>query len=207
MRKKLFYLDLFLIFVLALYIGNWYYNNHIHEKEAEQLVKQYIELTASNPVESQPNEELSAVFEEITVDKPKHEKKINKDIIGRIQIPSIKLDYPLLAVTSNKNLKIGITKFFGADLNSQDGNTVFAGHNMRKKGVLLTDLDKLKIGSKILLYDMTGYIYSYTVFDKYIVTPDNSKPLSQHTDGESWITLISCTDWGRKRLIVQAKKD
>ncbi len=197
--KKLLNINLILIFLLVIYIGKWHFDNYVHKKESEQLIKQYTALASSGfsvPAYKAENTALK-------MDNTENEKS---DVIGRICIPVISLDYPLLAVTNNENMKIGITRFSGSELNSSSGNLVLAGHNMRRSGILFSDLHKLKSGDEILLYDITGAYEAYTVFDIYVVSPDNTKPLAQDTQGKKWVTLITCTDRGRKRLIVAASK-
>ena len=44
----------------------------------------------------------------------------------------------------------------------------------------------------------------YTVYDKYEVSKDNSDVLSQDTNGKIELTLITCNNWNKKRIIIKA---
>lgn len=46
----------------------------------------------------------------------------------------------------------------------------------------------------------------YSVYDTYIVNPDNTDCTSQLTDGKTEITLITCTATGKQRFVVKATK-
>ena len=44
------------------------------------------------------------------------------------------------------------------------------------------------------------------MYDKYVVDPDNLKCTSQLTNGETDITLITCTNDNSQRYIIKAKE-
>ena len=54
------------------------------------------------------------------------------EIVGKIKIPSINVDYSILSETSDELLKVSVCKFWGANPN-QIGNLCIAGHNYRNK--------------------------------------------------------------------------
>jgi sortase A len=84
-----------------------------------------------------------------------------KQVIGRMAIPTIGLELPILNGSTEKNLLSG-----GATVKEKEemgkGNYALAGHNMSKKGVLFSDISKLKKNDKVYLYDSENE-YEYAV--------------------------------------------
>ncbi|MBU3114786.1 sortase [Clostridium lacusfryxellense] len=134
----------------------------------------------------------------------KNNKKVDASIVGKIIIDKINLDYPILEGSTEDNLSVSITKFHGSKINST-GNCILAGHNM-KDGTLFGKLRTVGKDDSIWLYDNLGSKKEYKVFSVKVVAPTDVSVLSQDTDNRCWITLITCSNQGEKRLIVQAKQ-
>ena len=129
--------------------------------------------------------------------------------VALIKIPSIKVEYPVIYSdnTSSKTmedlLKISVVKYWGPDAN-QPGNFCIVGHNYHNKK-FFSKVAELKNGDKIYITDKNNKTLEYKVYDKYVVDPDNLKCTSQLTNGETDITLITCTMSGKQRTIVKAR--
>ncbi|MDH4423427.1 MULTISPECIES: class A sortase [Bacillus] len=111
-----------------------------------------------------------------------------KQVIGRISIPSVSLELPILKVSTEKNLLSGAATVKENQVMGK-GNYALAGHNMSKKGVLFSDIASLKKGDKIYLYDNENE-YEYAVTGISEVTPDKWEVVEDH--GKDEITLITC---------------
>ena len=74
------------------------------------------------------------------------------------------------------------------------------GKRLWKNGV------KNENGDIIEIKDLRGTTLKYSVYDKYIVDPDDVSCTSQLTDGKKEVTLITCTDDSKKRVIVKARE-
>lgn len=72
-----------------------------------------------------------------------------KQVIGRVAVPSISLELPILNGSSEKNLLSGAATIKGKQEMGK-GNYALAGHNMSKTGVLFSDLSKLKKAMKYI---------------------------------------------------------
>lgn len=129
-------------------------------------------------------------------------------VIGEINIPSINVNYPIILPESLDNidilLKISVCKFHGADPN-QVGNLCIAGHNY-KNSKFFSKVPTLEIGDIIEIKDLNGTIVKYSIYDKYIVDPDDVSCTSQLTGGRKEVTLITCTNDNKKRYIVKAEE-
>jgi sortase A len=90
-----------------------------------------------------------------------------------------------------------------------EANVYIAGHRLgyprTKSFLVFWNLDKLRLGDRVVLEDAKGRRYVYEVFDKRVVVPHHvsvKKPI----DGKNIVTLQTCTLPNyKRRLIVQAE--
>ena len=123
--------------------------------------------------------------------------------VGKINIPSIDVDYPILDETSDSLLKVSVCKFWGCSPN-EVGNLCIAGHNYRNKR-FFSKVPTLVVGDSIEITDLSGKTLKYVVYDKYTVDPSDVSCTSQLTNGRKIITLITCTNDSKQRVIVKAE--
>ena len=125
------------------------------------------------------------------------------DTIGIVKIPKINISYPILAQTTNVELmKVAPYKFWGANPN-EVGNFCIVGHNYRNKR-FFSKVPTLENGDIIEITDLTGRTLKYMVYSKYEVVPEDVSCTSQKTNGKKEVTLITCTDDSKHRVIVKA---
>ena len=67
-------------------------------------------------------------------------------------------------------------------------------------------LKELEIGDKIYLTSKNGIKKEYDIYDIFKVYPNDTKCLSQKTNGNVELTLITCTLDSEKRIIVKARE-
>ena len=130
------------------------------------------------------------------------------DSIGIVKIPSLGIEYPILATTSDKLLKVSVTKYWGANPN-EVGNLCISGHNY-KNSKFFGKLRNIKNGDIVQITDLNGQTLDYTVYDTYIVDPEDTSCTSQLTNGNIEVTLITCNyengnAHATKRFIVKAR--
>jgi sortase A len=88
-------------------------------------------------------------------------------------------------------------------------NVYIAGHRLgfpgTKSYLVFWDLDKLENGDEVILTDANGTRYTYQVFKKFVVDPNDHHVLDP-VAGRSVVSLQTCTlpDYSQ-RLIVQAE--
>lgn len=161
-----------------------------------------------------PNEQIQ---EEVNVDDLVEKAGIDTTVytasdgteyttIAKIYIPKIEVTYPILSQTHADILpelmKISPCKFWGAEPN-EVGNFCIVGHNYRNEK-FFSKVPTLEIGDTIDITDTKGRTLVYEVYDKYIVSPDDVECTSQITNGRKEITLITCTNDSKGRVIVKA---
>ena len=67
-------------------------------------------------------------------------------------------------------------------------------------------LSEINIGDEIELTDLTGRTLKYSVYDKYVVEPEDTSCTTQKTNGNKEVTLITCTNYGKQRLVVRTRE-
>lgn len=124
--------------------------------------------------------------------------------IAKLFIPKIELDVYVFRDYTEETLALSATKFYGPNPN-EIGNFCIAGHNYNKEN-MFSHLIDLSIGDTLYLIDNTHGRGTYHIYDIYKVVPTDISPLSQETNGSTEVTLITCTNYSSKRLIVKAIK-
>lgn len=125
-------------------------------------------------------------------------------VLAKVNIPSIDCTYPILNETTDELLKISPTKFWGAEPN-EEGNFCIVGHNYRSNK-FFSNVPELENGDTIEITDLKDRTIVYEVYDKYVVQPTDVSCTSQRTNGMKEITLITCTDDSKLRVIVKARE-
>lgn len=128
----------------------------------------------------------------------------NYTIESIVRVPRLEISYPVIAETSEELLKISVNKYWGPAPN-QVGNYCIVGHNYKSKK-MFGRLSEAVNGDIIELEDMNGNVVKYSVYDKYIVEPTDTSCTTQRTNGRKEVTLITCTNYGKQRLVVKAKE-
>ena len=121
-----------------------------------------------------------------------------------LNIPSLSINYPVLSNTSEELLKVSLNKFWGPNPN-EVGNYVIVGHNYRNKK-MFGKLSDIQNGDIVELTDNSGKTIKYTVYNKFIVDPDDVACTSQRTNGKREVTLITCSSNLKQRLVVKARE-
>lgn len=125
-------------------------------------------------------------------------------IVGMINIPKINVNYPILSETSEALLKVAPCKFWGPNPN-EVGNFCIVGHNYRNRK-FFSKVITLTVGDRIELTDLSGRVITYQVYDKYTVDPEDVKCTSQLTNGRKEVTLITCTNDSKQRVVVKTRE-
>lgn len=83
------------------------------------------------------------------------------------------------------------------------GNLCIAGHNYHDDR-FFSKLYQLNLGDSINIYDSNGNVLEYIVDNKYTISSTDSNCTSQSTNGQKQITLLTCNNMGKNRLIIKA---
>lgn len=127
------------------------------------------------------------------------------NVVGKIEIPSISLSYPILERTTPDSIELAVSVLYGPGPN-KIGNTTIVGHNYRN-GSFFGNNDKLVLGDKIYITDESGTRLKYNIYNIYETTPDDSDFITRDTAGKREISLSTCTDNSKARLIIWAVEE
>ena len=130
-------------------------------------------------------------------------------VVGTIEIPSTKIKYPILQDLSKSSIENGIAVMYTTTPNNElnkPGNVVLAGHNYRD-GTFFSNNKKLEEGDKIYITDNSGEKVTYVIYNTYVTTPEDFDYATRPTEGRREISLTTCTDDVKSRLIIWASAD
>ena len=189
------------------FLGYDYYKKYMVTKDTEGFVDNFqgevsdqeggddVASTDGNPFEQEKDKNSSTT------------KKTYKGfgVLGTMEIPTIKLKYPVLEKVTKKSIETAIAFLYGSGLN-EAGNSVIIGHNYRN-GLFFSNIKKLNIGDKIYITDNSGKKLTYTIYDKFETSDTDTSFYQRDTEGKAEITLSTCTDDSKARLIILAKAE
>ena len=145
------------------------------------------------------------------------EKKYNNFLVaGTIEIPRTGYKGPIISFSeySKSSLETAVCVVYsttgeestpGSGINKV-GNTTIAGHNYRN-GNFFSNNKKINVGDKIYITDLDGKRMTYTVYNKYETDDTDADYMTRDTQGAVEISLTTCTDDSKARLIILAKAD
>lgn len=134
-------------------------------------------------------------------------KKLYKGYVmtGYIEIPRTRVKLPLLESVSPGALDKSVAILMGPGPN-RVGNTTIVGHNYRNR-TLFSRNGELEVGDLIFITDEMGNRVQYTIYNTYLTSPDDSEYMTRDTEGETEISLSTCTNDNSQRIIIWARAD
>ncbi len=190
--RKIRIIILILILGIIVNIGMGVY------KENKFRMENKTEIT-QNIIVEKVEQEIPIIIER--VDIPSTYKGF--EVSAKLEIPKIKLETYVLENYEENGMKVCVSKFWGPSPN-EIGNFCIAGHNYEQER-MFNHLIDLEIGDELYLSDNINGKKTYAIYDIYKVKPQNTAPIEQETKGERIVTLITCVNYSRNRLIVQAR--
>ena len=198
--KAIFYMLLVAAIVIIGMIIYKYGSNLKNEKESQEAVAAFSNIDFSKNEEESGSQEQNLIQLEYKGYK----------IIGIVKIPKINIEYPILEIgnidpeNSKEPMKLSIIKYWGEKVNDY-GNLSIAGHN-NKDGTMFGKTKKLQIGDIIELTDLTGQTIQYSIYDIFVTDPNDVSILLPKDEVIREVTLITCTNGNKQRLILKAKE-
>ena len=191
--RKFYNILLSLLITIAIIIGILliikYGGNYINDKQLKETVS-VIEQQLEN---AQNGEKIESSYK-------------GYEIEGIIEIPKIEIKYPIISSTTEESMKVSITKFWGPKNLEEIGNYIIVGHNNRD-GTMFGKTKYLEIGDEIKLTDLNNNTVSYRIFAKYSIDPNDLSYVDSVEPETKEVTLITCTNGHKERLIIKARED
>lgn len=194
--KTIFCVLLIIAIILLGAVIYKYGSNQINEKESQEVVEAFSKIDFSQVEESEKNQ----------IDLEYKGYKV----IGIVKIPKIEIEYPILEIgdidpeSAKIPMKLSIIKYWGENVNDY-GNLSIAGHN-NYDGTMFGKTKKLQIGDIVEMTDLTGQTISYSIYDIFVTDPNDVSILLPKDEKIREVTLITCTNGNKERLILKAKE-
>ncbi|HDR5278539.1 class A sortase [Bacillus cereus] len=219
-RKKKIKINLIMVIVLlvslalmAYPVGEDFAVHYLTQKNLQQLNENQRTMDKEKSKEQQRNmdqrdidkKEITYNFADVTpISMMDIVEAINKKmpVAGTIKIPSVNINLPIIEGVSNSSMVTGGGTLKPSQVMGK-GNYALASHNMKNSKLLFGPLEKISIGTKIYLSDGKD-TYEYVVTKKEVINPSQTDVIKDK-DGESLVTLITCTNNGKKRIVVVGK--
>lgn len=193
--KFIFFMCLSCTIIFSYFFVKFLINIKTKEKHAESLANQFtLSSLYSNSTDYATNLNQSNTVEDTGEADP--------FVIGVIKIDKIKIDYPILSSTSDELLTVAPCRFAGP-MPNEVGNLCIAGHNYIDNTFFakITNLDK---DDEIAIFDLNGQMVNYYVTEKFEIENNDFSCTTQETNGEKWLTLMTCNSIKGTRIIVRA---
>lgn len=164
-----------------------------------------------NYINNQENKKVVETFSRSINDENQENVTMNGyKVIGIVKIPKIQIEYPILDIDTynpeetKEPMKISIVKYWGGKVNEY-GNLSIAGHN-NYDGTMFGKTKNLNIGDMVELTDLENNTVQYQIYDKFVTDPNDITILQTNDKNIREVTLITCTNGNRNRLILKAKE-
>lgn len=214
-KKKMYKIQFIVSIILVLVFSGWYVQEEVKKRTSEAVSQDMLNDINLEEIDTTLSDEpLVVALDDTEIVEEEPTNVLNgtyTDEYGNtysyesiLSIPSLGIEYPVLSETSEELLKISINKFWGGSPNSV-GNYCIVGHNY-KSGRMFGKLSSINNGDIVKLTDLSGRTLEYRVYNKYIVYPEDVACTSQITNGLKEMTLITCTNGGKQRLIVKCRE-
>jgi len=223
-RKRIIYkIEFFLsVFLICLLFSYYIYAEYDRTKTAQvsqEILAQLQYNKQDDTIKNTEDDVLVVILDKEQEKKHEEERNTKVDIDTNtytstdgvkytteavLKIPSIGIEYPVLSETSPDLLFVSINKYWGPAPN-EIGNYCIVGHYY-ESGIMFGKLHKLKNGDIAELTDLSGRTIKYQVYNKVVVEPTDTSCTSQLTNGKKELTLITCTNYGKQRLVLKLRE-
>lgn len=119
------------------------------------------------------------------------------EYIGRLSVPSIGLDLPVISQWDYEKFKIAPCRYYGS---SKTDDLVIAAHNYP---AYFRKVLSLKPGDEVFFTDAEGTVLSFVVSNVEILPPAS---VDEMISGDWDLTLFTCTRGARSRMAVRCIK-
>lgn len=126
------------------------------------------------------------------------------NVSGKIEIPKTGANLYLFSSQTVGGMEIAPCILCSTGTLNISGNTIITGHNYRN-GRLFSNNNNIVIGDKIYITTIDNVRKEYTVYDKFLKTPEDASFYIRDTSNGPEITLSSCSDDDTQRVIILAR--
>lgn len=207
------------IIIIAAILGIKAYKDYQDEKERQKIYATLQDET-ENQIDNNNNNivdedilmepiDTNTVVNNNTTNGTTSQKKTkfykNYPMIGYIKIDKTNIEYPILLDVSPGALETSVGVMYPSNPTlNVPGNVVIIGHNYRN-GKLFSNNKKLVIGDKIKITDLSGKTLTYTIYEISTIPDTDTEYITRERGDNIEISLSTCTDDGKARLVILAR--
>ena len=126
-------------------------------------------------------------------------------MVGYIKIPKTGIEYPILLDVSPGALEVAVGVMYPSNPQlNEPGNVVIIGHNYRD-GKFFANNKNLVIGDRIQITDLSGRTLTYTIYEISTIPETDTEYITRQRGYNIEISLSTCTDDGKDRLVILAR--
>lgn len=144
---------------------------------------------------------LDSEFADIGADQKV--KKV-KDYKSVLEIPQYDILAHIYDDVSRDSLNYGVGHYPQTVGLGEKGNCAIAGHSSLIYDCILNEVKNMKIMDSFNIYDKQGKKHIYYVQTMFVVEPESMYVLDTTDASKSEVTIITCTNGGKQRLIIKA---
>ena len=182
--------------------------------EIKAMIKQNMQQGVRRPDTGQADGNIAEEFQALALEMTDNnnydmitssDRLSGQTVAGIIEIPAIDLIYAIVEGVEAWNIGVAIGHFKESAPLGAEGNSGLAGHRGGISGPYFRDLDQLASGDKVMVTDAYGGEYTYTVIESFVVEPTQTEVVMPLGKKGKFLTMITCTDNGTRRLVVRAQ--
>ncbi|WP_066314391.1 class D sortase [Bacillus sp. FJAT-29814] len=196
MKRRFYFWALLAIFLSSLFFASYcVYQIYLSQNQVEASLNEWEEQKdLSHQVASTPsigNEEPITAAVASTefnneVAQPLYSTPPEKgEVFGKIIIPKIKKEFPLIQGSDQEELAKGVGHYFGSVLPGEPDNTVLAGH----RDTVFKELAKVGVGDLVTIETKAG-TFTYQISEQRIVDKNDRTVIVPYDYAA--MTLITC---------------
>lgn len=180
-----------LTLLLCSLLGCWKFvkNKEVNKKETEKIISENFYNSY-------------AKVDNITYNPIQNDIDLTNDYVGYVELADYNIKRLIISTTDKIQLDkgfVGILKG-SANLDDEYGNIILAGHSIIN---VFQNLHYTKVGDTIKLVSHLKE-YNFTIVEKHIIADDDFSYFKQ-SDNQKILTLVTCENNNKKRLVVIAK--
>ena len=221
-KKKVYKIQFFLSVLLVCLLSSYYIYAEYDRNKSEEVSQVILEQTRDETTKTSENDPIIIVLneeeanqaEEVSDVEGSTDKSITVDgvtysVDSFITIPKIGISYPVLSDTSDDLLEISVNRYWPEvdKLKPNEvGNYCIVGHNYRS-GAFFGNNDKLQLNEKVYITDTSGTRIRYNIYNIYETSAEDGDFIMRETNGKREISLSTCTNNSKARLIIWAVEE
>lgn len=205
------------VLVLLGFLGYDVYKKYTSDRTVAEVMNEFSEVIANNTREENVTvDNTQVVLENIdtgtitTGDSSSGTSSVVQyegyNVVGTIEIPAIDLEYPILERTTPDSIELAVAILYTANGLNQPGNTLIVGHNYRS-GAFFGNNDRLQLDDKVYITDTSGTRIRYNIYNIYETSAEDGDFIMRDTNGRREISLSTCTNNSKARLIIWAVEE